>query len=70
MEERTITMRYLGKDSWGRHTYEADNGSIWKFTDLKPRELCEKLDRLYSSNCYDGEPDCPIRKDIKLNFIL
>lgn len=69
MKERTITMRYLGKDSWGRHTYEADNGSIWKFTDLKPREMCEKYDRLHSASCFDGEPDCHIREDIKLNFI-
>jgi hypothetical protein len=64
-----ITMRYIGKDDFGRHTYQADNGSYWKFTDLKPRKMCEKLDRLYSSNGFYGEPDCHIRDDIKVNYI-
>ena len=64
-----IVMRYLGQDSWGRHTYEADNHTIWKFTDLKPRELCEKYDRLHSASCFDGEPDCYISQGIEVEYI-
>lgn len=65
---RKVIMTYLGKDSWGRHTYQSDNGSYWKFVDLKSKELCEQLDRLHSSNGFDGEPDCHIREDIEIIY--
>lgn len=65
---KTLKMFYLGTDYWGRHTYEADNGTIWKFTDLKPREDCERLDILCSASHFDGEPDCHIRSDINVEF--
>lgn len=66
---KELTMRYLGKDDWNRHTYADNNDRIWKFTDLKPREMCEKYDRLNAAYGFYGEPDCHIREDIKVNYI-
>lgn len=66
---RELTMTYLGKDDWGRYVYADNNGRVWKHIDcLKSREDCEKYDRLFSASCYDGEPDCHIREDIKVIY--
>ena len=69
---RAKRVKYIGRDSWGRYVYEDENGKLWKHTDCcSPRELCiERGDTLYSScgNSLDGEPDCPIAADIKVDY--
>lgn len=69
---KNLHLKYIGADSWGRHVYEDENGKLWKHTDcLCPKEVCQNRgDILYSSsgNTFDGEPDCPMRADIKAIF--
>lgn len=60
------TMEFIGLDDWHRPVYKCiENGRLWK--DLSPDS--ENPD-LYSSsnNTIDGEPDCPIKKDLKIQY--
>lgn len=72
MENKTLHLKYIGRDSWSRHVYEDEDGKLWKHTDcLSPREVCQKRgDPLLSSygNSFDGEPDCHMRENIRLIF--
>lgn len=64
VKEITLTLKYLGEDSWNRYVYEDQNGKLWKHTNcLSSRLKCiERGDTLYSviDNSFDGEPDCPM----------
>lgn len=68
----TLHLKYIGQDEWSRYVYEDEDGTLWKHLNCNsPRELCqERGDTLYSScgNTLDGEPDCPVRKDIEVIF--
>ena len=70
VQTKTLHLRYIGADSWGRYVYE--DGKLWKLLDCcSPREACEQRgDVPYSScgNAFDGEPDCPMRADVKPEF--
>lgn len=60
------TMEFIGLDDWRRPVYKCiENGRLWK--DLSPDS--ENPD-LYSSsdNTIDGEPDCPIKRDLEIIF--
>lgn len=68
------TLKYKGKDSWGRYVYEDQNGKLWKHINcLSTREKCiERQDTLYSSynNEYDGEPDCHMNPIYLADFLI
>lgn len=69
---KTLHLRYIGEDFWGRYVYEDENGKIWKLLDCcSPREICEERDRPVSSygNTFDGEPDCHMAAHIAVEYI-
>lgn len=58
MENKVLVLNYIGKDSFDRPVYENEDKL---FVDVDPRKdrkpnICTK-----SNNCFDGEPDTPIR---------
>jgi len=56
MAQKTLT--YLRQDEWGRDVYkDKETGRIWKMTDGRPTSISK-----------DGEPCCPMRKDIKVTY--
>ena len=71
-QTKTLHLRYLGEDSWGRYVYEDENGKLWKLLDCcSPREVCEQRgDTPHSSygNTFDGEPDCSMSAHIKPEY--
>lgn len=73
VKTKTLHLKYLGRDSWGRYVYEDENGKLWKNTDCcSPRECCEERgDTLCSSydNEFDGEPDCHMAPHIAVEYI-
>lgn len=73
VKTKTLHLRYLGKDDWGRYVYEDENGKLWKNTNCcTPRDICEERgDTLHSSagNAYDGEPDCFMAAHIKVEYL-
>ena len=72
LTERELHLAYIGKDNHGRYVYKDENGNLWKLIDCcSPREVCEERgDTPISSylNEFDGEPDCPMRNDIRPIF--
>ena len=65
-EFTTIELTLIGRDSFGRPVYECDEKL---YCDADPRKhmpanICTKL-----NNEFDGEPDCPIGKDVGFIFI-
>ena len=65
MNDNIRTMEILGTDDWDRPVYKCiETGSLWKDTTLgsdKPE--------LYScGNEFDGEPDCPIKHELEIQF--
>lgn len=70
---KTLHLKYIGRDDWGRYVYEDENGKLWKNTDCcSPRECCEERgDTLNSSagNEFDGEPDCFMAAHIKVEYL-
>lgn len=73
VKTKTLHLRYLGRDDWGRYVYEDENGKIWKNTSCcTPREICEERgDVLNSSagNAFDGEPDCFMGAHIRVEYL-
>lgn len=60
------TMKFLGIDSCNRPVYKCvENGVLWKDVTRGQGEP-----KLYSScyNAFDGEPDCPINKDLEIHY--
>ncbi|HDR7922607.1 hypothetical protein [Bacillus paranthracis] len=49
-----IKVKYIGKDSWGRKLYQ----------NIKNKHVYAVVDDWYYTTSKDGEPDCPLRKDI------
>ena len=63
---KELVLNYKGRDSWSRPVYEAD-GRL--YVDVDPRKafapnICTKY-----NNEFDGEPDEPISKDVKVKFL-
>lgn len=73
VKTKTLHLKYLGRDSWGRYVYKDENGKLWKNTDCcSPRECCEERgDTLNSAagNDFDGEPDCFMSAHIAVKYI-
>lgn len=64
--KKTLELTLKGRDNWGRPVYEC-NGKL--YVDVDPRKhmppnICTK-----NGNQFYGEPDCPISKDIEVEFI-
>lgn len=70
---KTLRLKYIGTDSWGRYVYKDERGNLWKHLDCNSQiEECQRRgDKLYSSrnNAFDGEPDCPMRKGVEVEYI-
>lgn len=66
MENNNIrTMEYIGMDYWSRPVYKCiENNKLWK--DLSP--LNDGSELYTCQNDFDGEPDCPIKKDLEIRF--
>lgn len=61
----TLTLTYLGRDSWGRPVYGA-HGQYYVDVDARawrPACICTK-----HRNAFDGEPDTPLNPNLKLVF--
>jgi len=62
---KTLKFTYKGRDSWDRPVYECE-GNL--YVDIDPRSdyphICTKC-----NNEFDGEPDCPIGKEVEIDFI-
>lgn len=55
----SIVVLMLGEDRWGRNLYRnVSTGSIYAMVD----------DRLHTTT-EDGEPDCPLKKDLDITFV-
>ena len=70
---KTLHLKYIGRDDWGRYVYEDENGKLWKNTDCcSPRECCEERGDTPNSaagNKFDGEPDCFMAAHIKVEYL-
>lgn len=61
--ERKI--KFIGIDDWGRKVYQ----------DIDSKRICKDIDcinysgQFYTSDRFDGEPDCPLREDLKIIII-
>lgn len=65
-KDRTLEMKYMGNDTWGRKVFECQNNhtlykdisihSVTAFADYKP-------DLYTCDNRFEGEPDCPLHMD-------
>lgn len=54
-----ITIKEIGADYWGRKVYK----------NVRTKKLYKDVDgKLYTSTEF-GEPDCPLRKDLKITII-
>jgi len=65
MENNIRTMEFIGIDDWDRPVYKCiETGTLWKDITLGSEnpELCT------CQNNFDGEPDCPIKKDLEIIF--
>lgn len=60
------TMKRIGIDSWSRPVYKCiETGVLYKDVTLG-----SNTPELYScSNDFDGEPDCPIKRELELHFM-
>ena len=62
---KTLELTYKGRDDWDRPVYECDEKL---YVDVEPNSdyphICTK-----SNNEFDGEPDYPIKGDIKFSFV-
>ncbi len=69
---KSLLLTFLGVDSHNRYVYSDERGQLWKHLDCNSSmEECQKRgDRLYSSinNAFDGEPDCPMREGIEVEY--
>jgi hypothetical protein len=54
-----LTLVYIGEDSWNRNVYKDVNGQIFKEYQLITSKIGDG--QFYTSDSFDGEPDCPIR---------
>lgn len=66
MKSNVRTMDFIGLDDWHRPVYKCiESGSLWK--DLSQDE---ENPELYNSsdNTMDGEPDCPIKKELEIKY--
>lgn len=70
---KTLRLKYIGRDSWGRYVYKDERDNFWKHLDCNsPIKECQRRgDKLYSScnNAFDGEPDSPMRKGIEIEYV-
>lgn len=67
---KTINVRYIDTDDWGREVFIDESGRIWKYTE--PGKLPrERHDTLYTSTENDifGEPCWPMKPDIDYNIV-
>lgn len=53
------TMTYLKEDEWGRKVFLDEDKKIWK-----------KVDGIFHSTTPEGEPNCPIKKEIKITEVV
>jgi len=59
------TMELIGEDDWSRPVYKCiETGSLWKDITLGS----SKPDLYSCGNEFDGEPDCPIKQTLEINF--
>lgn len=66
-ESKILELKYIGKDDWSRPTYKDQYGRLWKDIDLgyfEPPHLCSVV-----GNEIDGEPNLPMRQEIKFIFL-
>lgn len=65
MENNIRTMEFLSLDNWDRPVYKCiETGRLWK--DIT---LGSENPELYScQNEFDGEPDCPIKQILEVQF--
>ena len=66
---KKVVMKKMGEDDWGRTVYK-DVNTKRLYKDIN--NVTRKNEPLYLHTCgnsWDGEPCCPIRKDIKIEII-
>lgn len=60
----SITVKHIGTDSWGREVYQnIETKRLYK----DPKSL--NYPGLHTTDSFEGEPDCPLRSDLKINFV-
>ncbi len=63
---KKIILNYQGRDSWSRPVYESE-GVL--YVDVDPcKEFGPNIHTKYR-NDFDGEPDEPLSKDIRIEFV-
>lgn len=63
----TLTLRHIGRDSWSRPVYEAEDGRLYVDVDprkSRPPDLCTKW-----GSAFDGEPCDPVPAETLIRFI-
>ncbi len=56
MESKTLRVKYMGEEYWGRKVYEnIDTGRIY-----------QEVDGVLHTTTHMGEPDCPLRNEIEV----
>jgi len=58
------TSKTIGADSWGRKVYQnIESKRLYK----DPKSL--NYSGLHTTDSFEGEPDCPLREDLIINYI-
>lgn len=66
LEEKILKVKFIGIDNWDRPVYKDEKGTIYKDTNLGVGEMDLHTS---SNNNFYGEPDVPIKENIKVEKV-
>lgn len=66
LDENILKVKPVGIDNWDRPVYKDENGKIYKDTNLGSGELALCTS---SNNNFYGEPDMPVKENIKIEIV-
>lgn len=56
---KEIRVKFIGEDDWGRKVYK----------NLETKRIYKDVDGVLHTSTEYGEPDCPLREDLKITIV-
>lgn len=66
--QKKLNVMFFGIDDWNRPVYKDKKGNLYKDVNLGERDRGIKLCTVFCNEFY-GEPDIPLKDDIKINIV-